>query len=211
MGMYDDIKPVNIPIYNDIYTRVITSKEESLADDRLKLQGSCTFIEFMDYIDKLIKMTNQYRQEQIYFDAYSGKINPEDITTPIILYSVYSREPEEPKPRIRQTVADKNDQNNSITILGQRFRYQIEFKIISDTYSSAEKAMEEFEDLMLTYAGFFNAKGVINLRFEKQISDETPDKQEKLYVKTLRYGATLERITLMSDERIKQVIANMNI
>lgn len=178
-------------------------------DDRLKLEGSCTYMQFINYIDKIIKLINENNDEKIYFTSNNGDINPQNTKIPSILYSINSREPEEIRPRIRQTVQDKNNKNNYLNIYGQRFRYYIDFNIVSDTYDGAERIMEMFEDIMATYSGFFMSKGVADIRFVKQTSDKIISTPEKYFIKTLTYSIVLERITIASIDAIENIIANI--
>lgn len=178
--------------------------------DRLKLKNNTpTYSKFIDIVSQLISLTNDARDRKIIFIPYSSYLKSSDITMPIITHKVYRRVPNEPKPRFRETVNDVNNENQVITIKGQRFVYTIDFTVFDSTYDGAEEIMTEFEDLITTYLGYFQEHGVIDIRFVEQISDDLLNVKENIFSKTLRYNVILEKLTFVSEAKFKEIISKI--
>jgi hypothetical protein len=178
--------------------------------ERLRSDGTtATYMSLMNLIGQIIDLTNEERQRPITFVPFASYEKSDDISTPIITHSVYTRTPMEQRPRIREHVRDNENPDNIITIYGQKFVYTVEFLSIDSTYIDAENTMQEFEDLMLTYAWYFKQQGVSDIRFDEQTPDEGLPIKETAFGKGLKYNITLEKITLASDVKIKKIISNI--
>ena len=127
----------------------------------------------------------------------------------MITYKLIAREPKgELKPRFREHfVEDKQDAESRIgDIYGQRFKCKIQFNVFASVYELAEQVMERFEDLMITYAGYFKKNGVGELLFEKQFTDEAfSTMRQTLSIRNLTYYVEVEKLTVIMKESIKVI------
>lgn len=184
---------------------------DSFESRRLKsTTTAATYSKLIELIGKIINLTNESRERPIGFMSYSSYRKTEDIAVPIVIYRTHKRSPQkEIKPRFRETINDASNPNKTINVYGQKFDYIVEFNIIDSTDENAEYTMYELEDIMLTYAGYFMSQGVSNIRLLEQTQDESVTLKEECFKKTVFYSVTLERITLVSDEKIQTIISRI--
>lgn len=212
MGLFD----TNL-VTNKMTSQVITSdeyfdmNERSLVSERLKSDGpGITFSGFMDLINKIIKATNEEREDPITFIPYRTYSKTQDIETPIITYRTFHRAPVlEKSPRYRETVNDSENNSKAIVIKGQLFTYTAEFTVYHDTYANADNTMLEFEDILTSYKGFFQQQGVSNIKFKEQLPDDSIDERENIFTKVFHYDITIEKITLVSESKIKTITSKI--
>lgn len=186
---------------------------DSLESNRLKSNTqSATYNQFIKLMSKIIDITNEGRELPISFMSVSSYEKAKDIAVPIITYKTVHRSifQKELRPRFRETVNDENNPSKTINVYGQKFDYLIEFKIMDSSDENAENTMSELEDLLLMYYGYFQSQGVSNIRFVEQGSDEQIQFKEQLYTKAIQYGVVLEKITLISEEKINTIISRIN-
>ena len=207
--LFQDQK-ISALIKDNKYFDVNSSK--MTGDDRLRSTGTtATYPEFIKLVDKLIELTNKSRERQITFTQYRGNDSRDDIPLPLVTHRVYRRVPQEIKPRPREPINDPENEGRAINVMGQKFDYTVELTIIDSDYSTADETMHEIEDLLSIYAGFLKKQGVSEIRFSEQLTDDAVNNKESFYCIKLRYTVVLERITLMSDVKIQQIIAQIQL
>ena len=165
-------------------------------------------------IGKIIDITNESREStrQISFMSISSYKKAKDVQTPVIVYRTLGRTPrKEVKPRFRQVINDKENDNRIVNVYGQQFNMTLEFRIIDSSDELAEDTMGDLEDLMLTYTGFFMSHGVSHIRFLEQLPDTSIFDEEDFYIKTLSYLVILEKITLQSEDKMKTIIQRLSV
>jgi hypothetical protein len=165
----------------------------------------------MKLIGKIIDIMNEEKERKVTFIPYGAYKKSQSILTPIIAHRVYRRVAQETKPRFREHKNDVNNGDRIIEICGQRLIYTIEFITFDDTYEDAENTMNDFEDLMTTFTGLFKEHGVLDIRFLEQVPDDSLSIKEDMFTKGLRYNALLEKITLTSESKIKNIISHISI
>jgi hypothetical protein len=131
------------------------------------------------------------------------------IDHPYITYKVVERIPKkEIKARERQDITEQIDPEEQRigAVWGQKFSCIVQFNIFASEYEAAEQVMERFEDMMLTYTGFYKKNGVGELYFKKQYTDEGYNTfRQILSVRNLQYYVEIEKLTVIFKETIKQI------
>jgi hypothetical protein len=94
---------------------------------------------------------------------FSSTENAEDVPLPIITHEVVKRIPTpergEIKPRIRDKIQDP-ETGEYINLYGQWFDYTLQFNIWDKTVSNVIELLNDLEELILTYTGYFKQQGV---------------------------------------------------
>ena len=181
---------------------------------QLKADKSASLFDFIKMIDRIVSIT--MKDLQVKFIPDEGKIihlsNDQPLDTPMITYKLISRKPKgELKPRFRESfVEDKDDYESRFgEIYGQKFECELQFNIFASVYEVAEQVMERFEDMMITYAGYFKKNGVGELLFKQQCTDETFSKmRQTLSIRNLSYYVEVEKLTVIMEESIKVIDIN---
>lgn len=131
------------------------------------------------------------------------------INHPYITYKVMNRAPKgELKPRERQSVIENIDSEEKRVgaIWGQKFECLVQFNVFASEYSLAEQVMERFEEMMLTYTGFFKKNGVGELLFKRQYTDESYTAfRQTLSIRNLQYYVEIEKLNVIFKETIKHI------
>ena len=66
--------------------------------------------------------------------------------------------------------------------------------------------MERFEDLMITYAGYFKKNGVAELLFDQQYTDQSFETmRQTLSIRNISYYVEVEKLTVIMRESIKAI------
>ena len=66
--------------------------------------------------------------------------------------------------------------------------------------------MESFEELMISYAGYFKEQGVRDLYFKEQVTDTDYNNfRETLSVRNIRYYVQIEKLMVIFNRRISDV------
>lgn len=157
-------------------------------------------------------VTNMWGDKVVFASAYPDK---EIDVTPIITHQIELREPglvgnsgrREIKPRIRYT--GLTDKNESYTVWGQWFDYQVRFDIWASTGEEADKTVLDLENLLTQYTGYFMKKGVSQFVLQKQYNDrETKAWRVDLINRTLIYYLRLDETKVTISNAIKSIDIN---
>lgn len=179
-----------------------------------KMQRADKNASLYDFLDMAAKIVD-HSMENILFlsDEQENIIKDPEIPfdkTAYISYRVISRVPhKEYKPIIRENIneCDKFNEQREGHVFGQAFDCIIQFNIFAAENKVANKVMEKFEELMIAYAGFFKKQGVRDLYFKEQITDtEYNNFRESLSVRNIRYYVQIEKLTVIFNRRVDDVI-----
>lgn len=177
-------------------------------DARLQANKSCTYPQFIDLTEFLIKQifgSSLVFQRDIYSD-------PKQITAPCITYGLITKVPgrigkgtKELKPRFRHSY---NDGDQVISVYGQRFDIIVQFDIWALTDREADMLELRFEEMMTQYTGFFRENGVVDLFVDGQLADTNAQRMRlDLSCRSIRYLLLIEQLTEVSAHDI-ETIAN---
>lgn len=191
-------------------TTVTTSAVNSEAKEPLKAKSSATLYDLIQMIDKLVTLT----MKDVKFIPDEKTLQELDIMKnvdkPVITYKVIERvTSKEIKPRIRETINEIDDTTNLARageVWGQKFECILQFDIFASVYKDANKVMNNFEDLMFIYTGFFKKNGVHEIYFKKHLTDSHLDNlRENLSIRSLQYYVEIEKVTVIFREKIKEI------
>lgn len=128
---------------------------------------------------------------------------------PYITFKVISRKPTlEYKPIAREEIVECDEHNEQRlgTVFGQKFDCIIQFNVFASENRVANKVMETFEELIISYAGYFKEQGVRDLYFKEQITDTDYNNfRETLSVRNIRYYVQIEKLMVIFNRRISDV------
>lgn len=190
-----------------------SSKEIPLSD-RLKSDGKSTFREF---IDNVINVWNMMSDSETPVPIVREKPRDKEIfETATITYSLVKRnvlpERNEVKPRFREAIKDPHREGEFIEIYGQTFDYYTKFTINSISAEEADDLVEEFEEFLLRYSGFFKRCGVTEILFIEQQADmSTLNSHIEVNERPLIFKIRLERLSIRSLNDIEQIGLQANI
>lgn len=123
-----------------------------------------------------------------------------------ISYRVISRKPNnEYKPIVREEIIEHDEHNEQRlgTIRGIGFDCIVQFNVFASENKVANKVMETFEELMLSYAGYFMEQGVRQVYFKEQITDTDYNNfRDVLSIRNLRYYVEIEKLMVIFNRRI---------
>lgn len=177
----------------------------------LTADKSASLFDFIKMIDKLVSIT--MKDLEVKFIPDEGKVvylsNDQRLDTPIITYKLISRKPKgEIKPRFRENFRESKDGSTGRVgeIYGQKFKCHVQFNIFASVYEVAEQVMERFEELMITYAGYFKKNGVAELLFDQQYTDQSFEAmRQTLSIRNISYYVEVEKLTVIMRESIKAI------
>jgi hypothetical protein len=125
---------------------------------------------------------------------------------PYISYRVISRKPKnEYKPIAREEIVECDEYNEQRlgTVRGIAFDCIVQFNVFASENRLANKVMETFEELMLSYTGYFMEQGVRQVYFKEQITDTDYNNfRDTLSVRNLRYYVEIEKLMVIFNRRI---------
>lgn len=129
---------------------------------------------------------------------------------PYISYRVISRKPNnEYKPIVREEIVEHDEHNEQRlgTIRGIGFDCIVQFNVFASENKVANKVMETFEELMLSYAGYFMEQGVKQVYFKEQVRDTDYNNfRDVLSIRNLRYYVEIEKLMVIFNRRISDSI-----
>lgn len=182
------------------------------AKDMQRADKNASLYDFIDMVAKIVDYTMQDLDVTFLSDEQQNIIKDPEIPTnhAFISYRVISRKSkDEYKPIVREEIIehDENNKQRIGQVYGQRFDCTVQFNIFSAENKVATKVMEKFEELMIAYAGYFKKQGVQELFFEEQLTDnEYNNFRETLSVRNLRYYVQVEKLTVIFNRRVDDII-----
>lgn len=130
---------------------------------------------------------------------------------PHISYRILSRRPpsnREYKPIVREEIieCDELNEQRKGVIYGQVFDCIVQFTIFAGEAKLANKVVEDFENLMLSYTGYFKQQGVMELYFKEQVTDQDYNNfRETLSVRNVRYYVQIEKLAVIFNRKLDDV------
>lgn len=206
------LNPRIIPGKNDgVIANVIT---EDKPVGLLKSDQTMDLFEFIQKVEKLV--TIAMKELNVVFIPDENKVpidNPDiKVDYPIITYKIIKREIKDKeglKPRVREEILENpDDPNNSRCgqIFGQKFQSIIQFDIFASVYDVAEQVMKKFEELLFVYTGPLKKRGLGELLFKEQLTDENLDQyRQTISVRSLRYYVETENVYVTFRNKIEEI------
>lgn len=181
-------------------------------EDILTAEGNASIEDLIAMIHRIVR--NTMRDMNVHFMQEEGMIpvmHPDEpVNHPYITYQIINRKPfTEMKPRIRQFIKEsayEEAEARGGEIRGQKFKSIIQFNIFASVYDDANKVMERFEEIMMSYLYHFKKKGITDLFFEEQITDRSLDTyRQSASIKSLRYVVYTEKLYVLFRTPINNV------
>jgi len=142
--------------------------------------------------------------------------DPENIKPPIIAYDVIRREPNKdfspngPRHVLKYTNPDRPGE--IIEHWKQRFDCIVRFEIWANTNKECRMWGRRFEELMLTYTGFFKQMGIQFVSFRGDGIDATSSpRRQGLVSKVLRYYILEEHTIVVHQKATDEVIEKVKL
>ena len=188
--------------------------EEECGGTAVNMQRASKSASLYDFLDMLALIVDySMKDDNVQFlteDQEHILTDPEiAFDHPYITYKVISRKPnKEYKPIARENVVEHDEHNEQRygTIYGQKFDCIVQFNVFASENRVANKVMETFEELIISYAGYFKEQGVRELYFKEQITDTDYNNfRETLSVRNLRYYVQIEKLMVIFNRRISDV------
>ncbi len=178
---------------------------------RAKKQAS--LYDFLDMLALIVDYALKiHKVEFITEDQEHILTDPEiEFNHPYISYRLISRKPtKEYKPIAREEIVECDEHNDQRygTVFGQKFDCIVQFNVFASENRVANKVMESFEELMISYAGYFKEQGVRDLYFKEQVTDTDYNNfRETLSVRNIRYYVQIEKLMVIFNRSISDVHA----
>lgn len=172
---------------------------------------SASLYDFMDMLALIVDYSMKNLKVTFITDEKENILTDPEISfnNPYITFKVISRHPhKEYKPIPREDIieCDEHNEQRYGTIYGQTFDCIVQFNIFASENRAANKVMETFEELMISYAGYFKEQGVRDLYFKEQITDTDYNNfRETLSVRNLRYYVQIEKLMVIFNRRVLDV------
>lgn len=180
----------------------------------VNMQRAAKSASLYDFIDMLALIVDySMKDDKVKFiteDQEHVLTDPEiPFDHPYITFKVISRKPTlEYKPIAREEIVECDEHNEQRfgTVFGQKFDCIIQFNVFASENRVANKVMETFEELIISYAGYFKEQGVRDLYFKEQITDTDYNNfRETLSVRNIRYYVQIEKLMVIFNRRISDV------
>lgn len=181
------------------------------AKKMLRADGSASLADFIEMVGLITE--HAMDDLKVIFLPEENKKNFTDpdvaFNNPVITYKVVHRKPKnELKPMPRETVTEKCDGQDRIgTVYGIRYDCKVQFNIFASEYKLANKVMDKFEELMISYAGYIKQNGVVDMFFTNQYTDsEYNTFRETMSVRNLEYYVEIEKLVVIFNEKVKDIL-----
>ncbi|WP_067924185.1 hypothetical protein [Alicyclobacillus shizuokensis] len=173
-------------------------------DTRLRSDKPITVLGFIDELKRMWEAAGK-----------KGKIvrkTPfsDDAEFPVITFHMLrrliSQQYKDVKPRYRDTIEHPYIPGELIELRGQMFEVWLQFTVYSQSQEEADELVEELDDFLNTYAGYFKRMGVHEIRFFAQETDDVDTSYRfPLAVRPVQYTFYFEKITPVFLNRIAQI------
>lgn len=178
--------------------------------DRVLAEKSTNFIGFIDDLRKLWDAAGKPG------DIKRKAPKSDEEKFPIITYRVLKRIPhpsfKEIMPRYRDMANHLERNGEYVEVYGQVQQAFVEFKIYSQSDEEADELMSDLEEFLYFYRGYFKRRGVKDILFSSQESDETDTKfHVPIATRTLIYDIHFEKVVPRYINQIRQVAVQANI
>lgn len=181
------------------------------AKEMLRADKSASLSDFIDMVGLIVEHALEDVKVEFMPDENQKNFIDPDVpfNKPVITYKIKHRKPKnELKPMPREEVIEKCDGQNRVgTVYGIRYDCQVQFNIFASEYKLANKVMDKFEELMLSYAGYIKQNGVVDFFFTNQYTDsEYNTFRETMSVRNLEYYVEIEKLVVIFNEKVKDIL-----
>lgn len=174
-------------------------------------EKNASLYDLMEMIARLVAKT--MKEDGVVFERDEGSrpiIDPAvKVDHPVIYYQLISRVPSQYDLKARErdkfveTTIDKSERYG--TIFGQKFKCIIQFDIMApkSVNKSADKVMNNFEEMLFSYTHYFKKNGVAEFYFKAQMTDHELDVFRQVFsVRSIQYNVEIEKLTKVYDGEI---------
>lgn len=177
-------------------------------DNRLRSDRPITLLGFIDLLISFWKKADH--QATIVRHAPFG----EDIHFPLITYRMIKKtinpEFKDIKPRYRTTIRHPYMPDEFIELRGQMYDVLLEFNIFAMASDEADALVEELDDFIMLYKGFFKQQGVQEILFFAQGGDQViTDYKFPIAYRPIQYTVRIEKITPIFLSTIEQIATSI--
>lgn len=177
-----------------------------------RAKKGASLYDFLDMVAVIVDYSMADMNVKFLTDEEANKIKDPslDFRNPCISYRVISRKPNnEYKPIVREEITECDEINEQRlgTIRGIGFDCIVQFNVFASENRVANQVMETFEELMISYAGYFMEQGVKQVYFKEQITDiDYNNFRDTLSVRNIRFYVEIEKLMVIFNRRISDTL-----
>lgn len=191
--------------------RVVNDIPRKPAIKPLKARGNASLDDFIEMVSEMV--SKSLKKDSVVFLPDEGAVikDPQKkLEQPTIMYQVISREPKlELKPRPIETIVEdigKDGEKRFGQSYSQRQKCIVQFDVVASDYATANRVMNNFEDMMATYTSLYKAKGVSEIYFQKYYTDTNMDKYRQwLSVRSIQFYVEIEKLITIYHTTVKDI------
>lgn len=182
-----------------------------LAKEMQRAKKGASLYDFLDMVAQITDYSLNDLDVEFLTEEQQNIIKDPEISVekPYITYKVINRKPKnEYKPIVREEIMEHDEHGNQRigNVYGQKFDCIIQFNVMANENRLASIVMERFEELMISYAGYFKEQGVVDLYFKEQVTDSDYDNfRESLSIRNLRYYVEIEKLMVIFNQKISDI------
>lgn len=183
------------------------------ATNMLRSKGSASFEGFIEMVSKLVCLTMEDMNVEFLPDENKHVIiNPDiKLDKTYITYRLLSRLPNrEIKHMAREEIIEpgvNEEEDRSGIIYGQKYNCTVQFNIFASEYKTANEVMKTFEEMIFSFTGYMKEKGIENILFKGQMTDDDFDVYRKtMSVRNLKYEIQTEDLLAIFKDKIQSII-----
>lgn len=183
-----------------------------------KAEGNAQLFDFISLVGQIVESiySDNNEENKVSFfprsKAYFLREDPDQkFRNPAITYQVMSRKIKDKtskNPQLRENGFEKDD-DRTYEVFTTTYVSVVRFQFLALEYNTAFKLMDEFEDMMVEYAGFIKSKGIVSYYLlEQQADDYNTDFRDIVDQLTLDYYVETQKNRVIFRENAKTLIIN---
>lgn len=193
---------------------VTNNSQEFHQNTTLKSDKTATLSDFINMLCMLINKSESMKKlKAIFLPDEGARIRidqKETIDNSYIFFDLISRTPlNELKPRHREDILEITDDINNKRagyIFGQKYSTIIQFNILACDYKTANAVINNLEDLLFKYTGYFKKNGISEILFKNQYTDQNlAYYRQSLSVRSLVYEIITEKLFVQFKSEIQNI------
>lgn len=193
---------------------VTNNSQEFHQSTTLKSDKTATLSDFINMLCMLINKSESMKKlKAIFLPDEGARIRidqKETIDNSYIFFDLISRTPlNELKPRHREDILEITDDINNKRagyIFGQKYSTIIQFNILACDYKTANAVINNLEDLLFKYTGYFKKNGISEVLFKNQYTDQNlAYYRQSLSVRSLVYEIITEKLFVQFKSEIQNI------
>jgi hypothetical protein len=190
----------------EIYADGYDPEQDPYLDARLRSEKAATFLSFIDDLNRLWKLAG--KPGIIKRDTPLDDEAEFPLITFKILRRLVNQDFKDIKPRIRTTIRHPYVPDQYVQLYGQIFDVWVEFTVYSTSAEDADYIVDELDDFIQMYKGYFKRNGVQEMLFYAQESDKViTDYRFPIAVRPIQYTMRFEKVTPVFLNQIEQILA----